>query len=327
MFDISFIVPIHNTEKYLEQCLNSITIQKDISYEVILINDGSSDNSLLICENYKNNNKNIKIIDTNNKGVSVARNLGINESKGEYVCFLDSDDYYIEDFTSNLLFKCKNNDLDIIRGWYKVFDENSITYRDCSHSVSYINKVLNGYDFLKLSINEKANEVVPWIGFFRREYIIKNNLYFPEGISYEEDQLFFLDALLCDKKCKIMQCNELFYAYRYRKDSATKTPSLKQAKDVAYIVNKENELINKYELSSEIIKAAKKYISSSFYQLTSIYGRVDNKYKKEIANLVSFKTKWQCIINSYDLHQKIKILLFTFARGIVDIVYHIRGFV
>lgn len=74
--------------------------------------------------------------------------------------------------------------------------------------------------------------MVPWLGFFKREYLTKHNLLFPEGIAYEEDQLFFLEALICDQKCRIYQSDLEFYAYRKRDGSATKTPTLKQVQDV-----------------------------------------------------------------------------------------------
>ena len=94
---ISIIVPIYNTEKYLGNCLNSIINQTYKNLEIILINDGSTDNSLSICNNYKNKDNRIKIVNKTHTGVSDTRNIGIKNATGEYIGFVDSDDYIEQD--------------------------------------------------------------------------------------------------------------------------------------------------------------------------------------------------------------------------------------
>lgn len=325
--DISFIVPIYNMERYLRQCLDSILMQNVEAQEIILINDGSTDDSLSICREYEAKYSFVKLIDKPNGGISSARNAGLQAASGEYICFVDSDDYYIGSFANDFLKLCAENQLDIIRGWYEIYDEETDTYlNDSAPCVSYSMKPISGREFLERSVLEHANEVVPWLGFFRREYLQKHSITFPEGIAYEEDQLFFLDALLCDADCRVMQTDCVFYAYRKRRGSATKTPTLKQAQDVLFVVERETALLDAYDLPDTTKKAAKRYICSSFYQLTSIYGRVSKKDKRAIKKAVSFSVEWECIKNPYDRHQQIKILLFTFARWIVDLVYKKRGF-
>ena len=120
----SIIVPVYNVEKYVKQCINSILSQTYINYELILVDDGSTDSSGSICDSFKNN-KLIKVFHKKNGGLSDARNYGFKKAEGEYVIFLDSDDYWIDnDFLSNInkmLIK-KNYDL-IIFNTIKYFDE------------------------------------------------------------------------------------------------------------------------------------------------------------------------------------------------------------
>ena len=322
---ISFVVSVFNMEKYLSACLESIIEQNVNDAEIILVDDGSTDSSAALCDQYAQKYEFIKAIHKENGGISSARNVGLMAANGEYVCFVDSDDYFKCDFAKRFLKICREEKLDIIRGWYGIYDEEVKGYTDHFYpNISFSNQTVSGADFLIKSVLEHANEVVPWLGFFRRDYLLNHGLSFPEGIAYEEDQLFFLEALICDKDCRAYQSDIEFYAYRKRAGSATKSPKLKQIKDILFVVREETKLIDKYSLTGELRRAAYKYICASFYQLTSIYGRLPEGQAKEAAKMVPFWMKWQCICHPYDRHKLIKIFLFTFARWFVDVVYKRR---
>lgn len=321
---VSFILPIYNVGKYLHECMESIFRQSLSDYEVILVNDGSKDNSLEICREFERNHDNVYVIDQPNGGVSVARNEGLKAARGEYICFIDPDDYYIEDFAGEFYEICKNEKLDIIRGFYKIYDEDVASFRDESEKkLSYFNEVLTGAQFLEASIREYAIEVVPYLGFFRRQYLLENEILFPKGIAFEEDQIFFLEALLKDE-CRVMQVPSYFYAYRQRAGSATATPTLKKAKDVGEIVAKELALIDTLT-DKNAQKYAKCYTGSSFFQMTCIYGRVPKEQRREIRRICDLKTKTMFVFNAATNHQRMKNALFTFAPWVVDAVYDLRG--
>lgn len=325
MIQLSYIIPTYNMEKYLDECIQSILDKTFIDSEIILVDDGSTDNTPMICDRYASQYDFISVIHKSNGGISSARNAGLDRAIGKYVCFIDSDDFIKTDFAEEFLRICNTHDLDIIRGWYGIYEEEKKQYLNHKFpEITYTNYCLSGKEFLVSSIKEKANEVVPWLGFFRREYLVNHNLRFPEGIGYEEDQLFFLEALICDDQCRVYQCDIEFYSYRKREGSATKTPTLKQVKDVLFVVEKETNLVQEYKICGNVKKAALKYICSSFYQLTSIYGRLNQEDARKTADLTPYWMKWQCIINPYDWHQWIKIVLFTYAKWIVDYVYDRR---
>ncbi len=323
--EISFIVPAYNMERYLDDAIQGILGQSGVDFEIIIVNDGSKDLTGDIADSYAAKDRRISVIHKKNGGISAARNDGIAAAKGEYICFLDSDDFYIEDFAREFYDICRRYDLDIIRGIYKIFDDETKDFRPHQKpNIDYYGKEMSGREFLIRSVKQQANEVVPWLGFFKRDYLIKHELVFPEGVAYEEDQLFFLKALLADKACRVMQTSSEFYAYRYRSDSVTKTPTIKQAQDVLLVTQREHELIKEKELTRRTRRAAYRYSCSSLYQLTSIYGRVKNEDKKKIRHIVPLQTSMKCLTHPYNSHQALKIFLFAFAPRLVDLVYWVK---
>ena len=322
-FSVSFILPVYNVGAYLHPCLDSILTQSLTDYEILLVNDGSSDNSLEICREYEAKYNFIHVLDQPNRGVSAARNTGMRAAKGKYICFMDADDFYTVDFAKDFYETCEREQLDVIRGFYRYFDEETQTFRDDpKRELSYYNKVLTGDEFLDLSIREHANEVVPVGGFFRREHLLENDIWFPEGIIFEEDQIFFLEALL-KSPTRVMQTPVEFYAYRKRAGSATTTPTLKKAQDVGFIVGKELALASQMTDAS-VQKAAKCFAGNSFFQLTCIYGRLPKEQRKEARRICDFKTKLTCALHAGDRYQQMKIALFTFAPWLVDLIYDLR---
>ena len=320
---VSFIIPVHNVAPYLPECLDSILMQSLTDYEVILVNNGSTDDSLAVCEAFAGQHDNVRVLDLAESGVSLARNEGVKVAKGEYICFLDADDYYIADFAGEFYRRCKENDLDMIRGVYCIFDEESGEYRHKDKlTTSYDNTVISGREFLVNSAREQTNEVVPWLGFFKTSFLREHELAFPVGIAYEEDQIFFLRALLADG-CRAMQVPTEFYAYRQRIGSATKTPTLKQAQDVGFIVDRELELARSVQ-NKTVRRAAKCYAGSSFYQMTCIYGRVPKEQRRAIRRISSFRTKLSCSLHAVTKHQRMKNALFTFFPWLVGVVYDLR---
>ena len=111
---VTVVVPIYNVERYLEKCLTSIILQTYKNLEVILVNDGSTDNSLNICKEFEKEDSRIRIISQENKGLSVARNVGIENAKGEYIAFVDSDDFISCKFIENLYNESIRNNSDIV---------------------------------------------------------------------------------------------------------------------------------------------------------------------------------------------------------------------
>ena len=320
---LSFIVPAYNVGEYINECIESLEILpiNKNEFEIIIINDGSTDSTLSKCEYLKTKYNNIILMSFDNNGVSNARNEGVKYAHGKYICFVDGDDFHINNGIINLLKTSEDNDLDVARGKYYVFKDGTY-HKNNGNIFSFYNKVLSGFEFLYNTIKYQENEVVPWLGLFKKNFLIKNKISFNRFISYEEDHIFFLSCLMA-QKCRVMQSDCCFYAYRFRESSVTKTPTFKQAEDVIKVVVLE-ETIAKKAKNKKTRRYIRKYESSSFYQLTSIYGRVDKTTKKQINKIATFSIKWRCLLNPYNKHQFFKIFLFTFFRWVVDAVYRSR---
>ena len=175
---VSVIVPVYNVEKYLSRCLTSLINQTLDDIEIILVNDGSTDRSEEIIKEYKRANKNIIYVTKENGGLSSARNFGLVYATGEYVAFLDSDDYV---------------DRNIYKRMYEKARENNSDYVECDFIWQYTDhqKIDTGYRYKnKKEMFEKAR-VVAWNKLIKREIIINNKLEFPLGLFYEDIEFFY----------------------------------------------------------------------------------------------------------------------------------------
>lgn len=214
---ISIIIPVYNTEKYLPCCIDSVLSQTFKEFELLLIDDGSTDKSGEICDEYAQRDKRIRIIHKSNTGVSDTRNCALDIAIGKYVIFMDSDDYWtIETILEQLFNIAEANDLDIIRGEYKAVNEKGeLLFSPPISSVrlAISQKIISSYEFLKYGIN---GEFFLVLSLFRRS--ILKNIQFEKGRIFLEDMRFYSQILLQDLRC--MYLPELIF-YAYRKNSAS----------------------------------------------------------------------------------------------------------
>ena len=184
----SIIVPFYNVEKYIDRCLDSLFRQTYQDYEIIMINDGSEDNSENICRNYVEKDNRFILINKDNGGLSDARNFGIRNSTGEYLIFVDSDDYI--DIDSCELFYntiSKNGSADIITSNIKSEEiNNNVVYEKYSDIVE--NTYLSGNEFLKVQLSSNSMRMSACRNIYSRKFIIDNNFLFKFGIYHEDEQ-------------------------------------------------------------------------------------------------------------------------------------------
>ncbi|MBO4654863.1 MAG: glycosyltransferase family 2 protein [Bacteroidales bacterium] len=207
---ISIIVPVYKVEQYLRRCLDSIQNQTFTDWECILIDDGSPDNSGSICDEYAQKDKRFRVIHQENKGVSAARNAGLNVARGEWISFVDSDDYLYPDALKDLFGAIQPECL-VVSGIQFSDGQKKQTYTSHTADVNeYVSKLFQdsdlgylGYLFPKL---------------YDASIIKEKNIRFDEAISYNEDRLFVLQYVL---NCKnVIFSNGIAYNYNQRNDSA-----------------------------------------------------------------------------------------------------------
>jgi len=182
MFDYSIIIPVYNAEKTLERCLDSVCTQTFTNYEVILIDDGSSDRSLEICKRYKQKNARIRLVKQVNSGPSVARNVGLELAGGKWICFVDSDDSIEENYLQSIQDAVQKYQADVVFiGYNKVFDSGNIEkFLPCEVGDSNIKTILK--------LSELDMFGYTWIKAFRRESI--KDVTFDSSLNLFEDEVF-----------------------------------------------------------------------------------------------------------------------------------------
>lgn len=320
---LSIIVPVYNVESYLEECLLSLESTKKLDYEVILINDGSTDDSVKICEFFCEKNKNFKLISKINEGLSATRNLGIDLSKGKYVTFIDSDDYIEFDILNKLLIYAENNDLDIMRGTYKKFDGEEIVFQNKYLDKIEIEKFENNLMYLRKSLRNNRYEIVTCTSIYKRDFLIKNNLYFKKSLFFEDHEFTFKALLITNSKIG-ESINIPYYYYRQRKGSITKSIDYSKIMSFLEIMKLQKKYITDIS-SKELKKIAYElmlitidhFIQFCEYNLkVNEKNEIRNKFKKII-------TKKE-ILNFFflnDSKRKLKLSFFVFFPEISNLLY------
>lgn len=213
---VSIIIPVFNAESTLEKCIKSVLGQTYKNLEIILINDGSTDNSKKICQNFQVKYNIIKFFEKENKGVSSARNLGIEKAQGSYITFIDSDDYVSENFVKDLYdaFMIRD-DIDITHcGTVNVNQDFEMISKSKLSDV----KLFDADTYMKRILEERKFNAVCWGKMYDRKLI--DNIRFDESIQINEDLDFLLNILLNCRKIVYIPKNDYYWVDR--KDSVTK---------------------------------------------------------------------------------------------------------
>ena len=212
---VSIIIPIYNTERYLRKCLDSVCGQTLQDTEIICVNDCSPDNSLSILEEYSRNDNRIKVINfAKNKGVSVARNAGIKAASGEYIGFVDSDDFIDLDFYEKLYNKAVKTNADAVKGKMCIKDQQKNFEKSLFYDIN--EDIESNFAYFYHSFTTAIYNTI---------FIKKNNIRFPENILTFEDPYFSIKAGFIYKKVEVV--NNTFYHYFDNENSLTKEMNYK----------------------------------------------------------------------------------------------------
>ncbi len=210
---ISIVIPVYNAEEYLDRCLHSVLDQDFTSYEVILVDDGSTDSSSLICDRYSSTDPRFITLHQSNKGVSAARNAGKNMAQGEYLMFLDADDALLPYALDSLADSATGED--VVLGGYASFTcgvlskevkpKSSVSYRGEDYQKFFAENITHNCELLD----------APWAKLFRAKAV--RGISFNENMNYAEDKLFVFETLL---KCRSARTvSQAVYAYHRRNGS------------------------------------------------------------------------------------------------------------
>lgn len=297
MPEISVIVPVYNCEKYLEKCINSILSQTFDDLELILINDGSSDNSGKICDEFKEKDSRVKIVHQKNMGVSVARNVGLDVSEGKYIGFIDGDDYIESDMYEFLYNNIKKNEAEVaICGIANIFMKNNGSEK-LTRQISDFSgvKVLNGEEAFSESLKSKIFSVNPVNKLFDKKLF--DGKRFPEG-KISEDAFLIPKVLL--KANKVVCSSDIKYYYIRHENSITTSNFFDKDWNVteAYL----NHLNTVKKHYPKLIKEAEfRHIWSYTYVLDKMIVSKDKVSKSDYDKALKFirKNIFKIIFNPY----------------------------
>lgn len=235
---VSIIIPIYNVEKYLEKCIKSIINQTYRNLEIILINDGSTDESANICEKYKNQDNRIVFINKKNGGAASAKNEGLKVAKGDYITFVDSDDFIELDMIEYMVNTIKKYNSDIVQCNFTNLYKNTEKFKQDK----IIEQKITSKDFLELFLT-KWDSSLFWNKLFKREVI--ENIFFKEGRCIDDE--FFTYKCVINSK-NIVTSNKIVYNYRMRKSGVMKSESSQKQ----ILKDRIDYLYERYELVTQI---------------------------------------------------------------------------
>ncbi len=339
MKKVTFIVPIYNAEKYLYNCLESIRNQTLKEIEVILINDGSRDESLRICNEFCKKDNRFKLINKGNSGVSDSRNIGIKTAQAEYLMFVDADDWLEPEAAEICYENIKKFNVDICQFNYFFNYENGKQIKGETFGKKLIKKTYKDRTFLQCNVIaykyvkvKKREDYIGrirgcWSKMFSTKFIKKNNLFFDTDLEIQEDTCFYVKALEKMKKMIIIDAN--LYHYRQNKDSVTRSFDSKKWEKCVKVLEKIQNFWKETEKNNDIeqciyilaFELLVEYIKHDIFNFNK-----DCKYKekkKKLKEVINSPTYVEVIINlKYKyLIKSQKIIYFLLKRKFYRIIY------
>ncbi len=273
----SIVVPIYNVEKYLAECIESVLVQSFGDYELILVDDGSKDASPQICDEYSRKDDRIKVIHKVNGGLSDARNVGTAVAQGEYIVYIDSDDYVDDNaFLTKIYDKAKGG-CDIVVYKFKKYYESTKEFGECTFDFSRLDDYDTIASRVKYLVTQNAFYCSAWSKVVRRKLLVDNKIEFEKGLL-GEDQEWYYHILL--KAKTIEGVDEAFIVYRQRENSITTSTKLKNLTDCIYVLKKWKESIENDVLDSEYREALLHSLGKLFCNLMIAYSRCKDRERK-----------------------------------------------
>ena len=272
---ISIIVPVYNTEMYVSKCIESILSQTYKNFELILVNDGSTDNSIFICNSYAIKDNRVNLINKENEGVSKARNTGIENATGKYITFVDSDDYISPNYLEVLINSIEETKADLaICNYNRLYGTGTIlpsgfAYKDFSCDTDSVRELF--------IYNDKQFVLTAVVRLYSLELIKKNNISFHEDMSYGEDYIFQLQYAMHSKKVSFLVSNVLYH----------------RAEDNSFSLSKQSNRLSgetHNKINTRLLDVIQRDNNLTRYVLLDCLERFTQVYKGLVIESYSFKT-------------------------------------
>ena len=238
---VSIIIPVYNIENDLHSCIDSILNQDFKDYELLLINDGSNDNSGKICDNYALKDDRIQVYHQENAGVSAARNLGLEKARGEWICFVDGDDALYPNSLSAIIKETYKTNSEMIVARSFIYEGGQLKNERYEFDGSFLNKTYSGYELI---IKKSYKRGTVWSCIFKHSFLDKNLFSFPLGLKIGEDSLFMSLVYLHIQYISFV--DQKFYLVNEREGSASRSWSFEKLYEMKDNIRFLNNYIEKH---------------------------------------------------------------------------------
>lgn len=299
---ISIVVPVYKVEDVLDRCVRSLINQTYSDIEIILVDDGSPDNCPAMCDEYARKDSRIKVIHKENGGLSDARNAGLLKATGEYILFVDSDDYIELNTCERFVQAVSRHKPELVVG-NAIRIENHHN-KEMRHSLNTHGDTISGKEFLKHELKKGTMYMAAWMNLYKRDFLIQNKLFFKVGLLHEDEQFtprVFLRA------GQVVGTDITFYYYVIREGSITKNKNI--VKNAEHIFQTCKELDAIYDTVDD--KQLKKLLKDSLVKKYLNMFQVAGLHKKEYSHLIDkefLKGK------AFTLRNKCKVMLFCMTK-------------
>ena len=288
---VSVILPIYNMEKYLKQCLDSIRVQTLKEIEIICINDGSTDGSSIVINDFANRDSRFKVINQKNQGAALARNNGIVHAQGKYLSILDADDFFDPDMLLKAFVRAEETSADILLFRCNFYDDDTEIFTPCSWSIQ--KKYLKSDVFSNIDLSDYIFQFCvgwTWDKLFNREYIKSHNIEF-QNTRIHNDALFVFTALLNANTIAVIQ-DILVSKRRAVHTSISSTSSVNLYwKDLFVFL----DALKEYLITNNVIKLFEQsFYNLSLHQIIYLHDKVQGKNKKKMQKYIK-----KVVLNKY----------------------------
>ncbi len=236
----SVILPVYKVEKFLCPCIDSILNQSYKDFEVILVDDGSPDSCPQICDDYASKDSRIKVIHKPNGGQADARNVGLEAASGDYICYVDSDDYLADNTVLQLLAEKTKGNPDIVHYKFKEWFESDGHVADCRFDYKVPTEDRSVAEIYSDLINKDAYYNSAWSKIIRRNILMDNNIRFEKGIVGEDNEWYYHVVMVAKS---LVLVDETLYVYRRRQGSTTTTATRKNLLDQLHVLEKWEKIL------------------------------------------------------------------------------------
>lgn len=275
----SVVVPVYNVEKYLRECIESFLCQTFTDFEMILVNDGSTDNSGLICDEYAEKDSRIKVLHKQNGGMSDARNKGTEMASGKYVVYIDSDDYVSSSEFLMELFEKAESDPDIIVYKFKKYFEDSKRFSKCAYAFPELNTMPTLADKISYIVKSDAFYCSAWSKTMKLSLLKDNRITFEKGLM-AEDQEWYYHVLL--NANTLEGIDKDYIVYRQRANSVSSSTKVKNITDCIDVVDKwQKEISSNAALSPDYKEALLGSVAKLYCNALVAYTNCKDKTKKD----------------------------------------------